>query len=102
MKDVMQNIDHRQLERFMRIPGFAQSLSPKQYSNVRYRMTTGPWSQNERIVYDAVAEGYTSLDSLPVATGLPSRDIGNALSGLSRRGYVKQTGVGTFASKAIS
>jgi len=87
------NIDPRQLQMFMKQPGFVQSLSPEEHSSMRKRITTAKWQLEERLVYDAVAEGYTSLDTLPVATGLTEAQVRAALASLTRRGYIKSFGV---------
>lgn len=87
------NIDSRQLRTFMKVPGFAQSLTSGQRAGIDKRIMTDRWTQPERIVYDAVAGGYTSLDSLPVATGLTTAQIRQALAGLTKKGYVKNVEV---------
>jgi len=91
--DEFSRVDPRQLNNFMRVPGFVQSLTPTQYGSMFRRILTAGWTPEERIVYDAVIEGYTSLDSLPVATGLTSEQIRGALDTLTGRGYVRQSGV---------
>ena len=87
------NVDPRQLQMFMRQPGFVQSLSSTEHSGMTKRVATAKWQPEERLVYDAVAEGYTSLDSLPIATGLTEAQVRAALASLTRRGYIKTFGV---------
>lgn len=87
------NVDPRQLQMFMRQPGFVQSLSSAEYSGMTKRIATAKWHPAERLVYDAVAEGYTDLDSLPVATGLTEAQVRDALASLTERGYIKSFGV---------
>ena len=99
--DEFLRVDPRQLNNFMRVPGFVQSLTPNQYSGMSRRILTAGWDPEERIVYDAVAEGYNSLDSLPVATGLTSEQVSRALDTLTGRGYIINTGVG-LEGKALS
>jgi len=93
------NIDSRQLRQFMKVPGFAQSLTAEQHSGMTRRIMTDRWSSEERIVYDAVEEGYTSLDSLPIATGLTETQVRSALASLTKMGYIKSFGVSNGGSK---
>jgi len=44
---------------------------------------------NEKSVYQAIQEGYTSPDSLGVATGLTNEEIGRAFHWLLSKGYIK-------------
>ena len=81
-------IDPRQIEDFMRVPGFVQTVTEDQYGRMSERLATRKWTSAERIVYDAVAEGYTSMDSLPVATGLPETEINTALTSLVNKGFL--------------
>jgi len=87
------NIDSRQLRKFMKVPGFSQSLSAVERGKIEKRIRTAKWSTNERIVYDAVQDGYTSLDTLPVATGLTEVQVRAAVSKLTKRGYVSNVEV---------
>src|SRR3989304_7442524 len=96
-----ENIDSRQLSSFMRLPGFAQSLTPSQLSSVEKRIATSKWSMEERIVYDAVADGYTSLDSLPIATGLTESKVRGALTSLAQKGEVRDFGTYELGTKAL-
>jgi len=80
------NIDSRLLKKFMGQPGFVQSLTSEQYGGISKRIKTAHWSQNERIVYDAVTDGYTSLDTLPVATGLTTTQVRSAITSLTKKG----------------
>ena len=82
------NIDQRQLQRLMRMPEFVASLSPESYKTAQYRNLTAKWPVNTRIVYDAVQEGITSLDSLPVATGLTDKQVRGAVAFLAEKGVV--------------
>ncbi len=93
------NIDPRQIQKFMRTPGFVETLAPGQYSGLQERVATAKWQPEEKVVYDAVAEGYTSLDSLPIATGLTEGQVKNALASLTRRGYIKTFGVNQVAEE---
>ena len=86
------SIDPRQLQKFMRTPGFVQSLSPTQLEGMDRRLLTARWAPNERVVYQAVKEGYTDLGSLPMATGLTSVQIQAALDSLTARGVVNLAG----------
>lgn len=83
------NIDPRQLQAFMKSPDFVASLSPESHQTAQYRILTAKWSSDARIVYDAVQEGYTSMDQLPLATGLTTSQIRKAVSFLTERGIVK-------------
>ena len=96
-----QNVDPRQLQKFMRAPGFVQSLTPEQRSGVSRRIMTARWQPEERIVYDAVTEGYTTLDTLPVATGLTESQVRSALASLTQKGYIKRFGVDQVAEKMV-
>lgn len=87
------NIDSRQLRKFMKVQGFSQSLSAVERGEIEKRIKTAKWSSNERIVYDAVQDGYTSLDTLPVATGLTEDQVRAAVSKLTKRGYVSNVEV---------
>lgn len=91
--DEYKNIDSRQLKRFMRIPDFAQSLTAEQKQGVSRKILTASWQPETRIVYDAILEGYTSMDQLPVVTGLTTQQISDALADLSSRGYIKEVEV---------
>lgn len=91
------NVDPRQLQMFMRQPGFVQSLSSAEYSGMTKRIATAKWQPEERLVYEAVAEGYTDLDSLPVATGLTESQVRSAIASLTRRGYIRSVGVEPIA-----
>lgn len=95
------NIDPRQLKKFMRTRGFAQSVTPDQYSGMKKRIATARWQLEERIVYGAIAEGYTDLDSLPIATGLSLTQVREALASLTKRGNITSFGV-EGASKTTS
>lgn len=81
-------IDSRQLEKFMRSSSFSQTLSAVERGKIEKRIKTAKWSSNERIVYDAVADGYTSMDTLPIATGLTEDQVRSAVAKLTKRGYV--------------
>lgn len=95
-------IDPRQLQKFMRTPGFVQSLTSEQHGGITKRLATARWAPEERIVYDAVADGYTSLDSLPVATGLTETQVRGALASLTQKGYIKSFGVDEVESKPLA
>ena len=84
----LDNVDPRQLDKFMRDPAFVQQLSPDQLKAASYRLTTAKWTPQERIVYDAVQDGFTDMDSLPIATGLPGSEVRGALDALVIRGSV--------------
>ena len=99
-EDRYMNIDPRQLEKFTKAPTFTQALLPQQRTDVAKRIVTAKWSPDEKIVYGAVSEGYTSLDSLPVATGLKEAQVRRAIASLTSRGYVSVSegnGLGTKA-----
>lgn len=89
-RESLQSIDPRQLGRFTRMSEFRASLTPEESEAVQYRMTTAHWTQEERLVYDAVQEGYTDMDSLPIATGLTTAQIRSAIEKLQGKGYVKE------------
>lgn len=91
--DEYKNVDSRQLRRFMRIPGFTQSLTSGQAEGMSRRVLTASWAPETRIVYDAILDGYTSMDQLPVATGLTDAQIRGALDDLAGKGYVKESEV---------
>lgn len=82
------NIDSRQLSKLMRMPEFVASLSPSSYQTAQHRTLTARWPVNARIVYDAVQEGYTSMDQLPIATGLTDKNVKEAVSFLTKKGVV--------------
>ena len=86
--DRMLNIDPRQLEVLMRVPALASS--PKAQEVAGYRRLTAKWSPEERLVYDAVQEGFTESSALPVATGLTEAQVGRALGTLVGRGVVRR------------
>jgi len=87
------NIDSRQLKKFMQTPSFSQSLSTVERGKMEKRIDTATWSKDERIVYDAVIDGYTSLDTLPVATGLTDTQVRKAVASLASRGRVSSISV---------
>ena len=87
------NIGAKTLRNLLSTPEVVQELSPDQYSGMKSRARTATWTGNERLVYAAVQEGYTSLDSLPVATGLTSAQISAAVSSLASKGVVSSIGV---------
>jgi len=91
--DEYKRIDSRQLKRFMRVPGFSQSITTSQAEGMNRRILTASWQPETRIVYDAILEGYTSMDQLPVATGLTTQQINSALADLSSKGYIKEAEV---------
>ena len=84
----LQKIDPKQLQNLMRNPDFIRTQSPEMIAKYNYRVMTAGWSPDERLVYDAVQDGYTSMDSLPVATGLDSASISAAYNSLVNRGLV--------------
>ena len=86
-------VDPRQVTAFLRSPEVAQTISPERRAGMDKRVMTAKWSPNERIVYDAVAEGYTSMDSLPVATGLTSTEVREAVARLAGRGAISSVGI---------
>ena len=83
-------VDPRQITRFMRQPDFASTVTSEQLSGMGKRVMTAKWQPNERLVYDAVQEGYTSMDSLPVATGLSEADVRAAVAGLIVWGAISE------------
>jgi len=86
-------VDPRQVTEFLRHPKFAQTVSPEVRAGLEERVMTAKWTPHERIVYSAVAEGYTSLDSLPVATGLTSTEVREAVARLAGRGFISSIGI---------
>ena len=82
--------DPRQITKFLRQPGYAQTVSQEQHAGMERRVLTAKWQPNERLVYDAVLDGYTSMDSLPVATGLSEADVRKAAAKLVGRGIVNR------------
>ncbi len=86
-------IDPRQVTKFLKDPEFTQSISPGARVSLDKRVLQAKWQPNERIVYDAVQDGYTSMDSLPVATGLSEADVRAAVAGLIVRGAVSEVTV---------
>lgn len=91
--DEYKNIDSRQLKKFMRVPSFSQSLTTSQTEGMNRRVLTASWAPETRIVYDAIQDGYTSMDQLPIATGLTTLQINSALADLSSRGYIQEVEV---------
>lgn len=87
-KEQAQQIDPRQLARFMKSPDFVASLSPESYETAQFRILTARWPVNVRVVYSAVQEGYTSMDTLPVATGLTASQVQEAVSYLTEKGVI--------------
>ena len=87
-KEQMLNIDPRQLRKFMKDPNFVATASPETLSVADYRMMTRSWPTETRIVYDAVQEGYTSMDQLPVATGLTDKQIQSSINFLVSKNYI--------------
>ena len=87
-RERMLNIDPRQLERVMRVPAMASS--PKAQEMASYRYLTAKWLPEERLIYDAVQEGYTDSGSLLVVTGLTQTQIDSALETLVRRGVISR------------
>lgn len=100
-KTTMMNVDPRFLQRASRQLGFTQGLSPDQAQMVRYRITTAKWSPSERIVYDAVSEGYTDLDSLPIVTGLDSKEVTKSLDSLVAKGLIAPTISDVISAKSV-
>ena len=86
-------IDPRQVTKFLRQPGFAQTVGQERVAGMEKRVMQAKWQVNERIVYDAVQDGYTSMDSLPVATGLSEADIRSAVTKLVGRGAISSIDV---------
>jgi len=86
----LRNIDPRQLQQFMRSPRFTENLTQEQHQGMQRRVKTAKWTPDMRIVWDAVAEGYTTLDSLPVATGLSDAKIKTALHRLDKERVLKK------------
>lgn len=87
-KEQSMNLDPRQLAKFMKSPDFVASLSPESYEVAQFRVLTAKWPVNARIVYSAVQDGYTSMDTLPVATGLTASQVEEAVSYLTKKGMV--------------
>jgi len=83
------NIDPRQLQQFMRSPTVTDSLSSEGRSRMLRRIKTAEWTPEMILVWDAVAEGYDTVDSLPIATGLSIPKINSALHRLDKSGEVK-------------
>lgn len=71
----MLNIDPRLLDKFMRSPDFLAESTSQTRSVANYRLMSRYWTPETRIVYDAIQEGYNSMDQLPVATGLTTKQI---------------------------
>ena len=85
------NIDPRQLQKFMSSPDFRASLSPRDSEAVQYRLMTSKWPEEAKVVYDAVQEGYTTMDRLPLVTGLTTAQIQKAITFLSEKGAIRGT-----------
>ena len=86
-------VDPRQITTFLRQPDFAQTVGQERVAGMERRVMTAKWTPNERIVYDAVQDGYTSMDSLPVATGLTETDVRAAVTQLVGRGVISSIDV---------
>ena len=91
--DAYKNVGSRTLQKLLSTPEVVQNLSPDQYSGMSRRAATARWSKGERIVFAAVQEGYTSLDSLPIATGLTETQVATAVASLVTRGIITNVGV---------
>jgi len=81
-------IGSRQLRRFMRNPKFRQQLSDTQQVAIARRIVMASWSPDMRLVYDAVGEGFDTIDTLPIATGLTSARVRAAYDQLVNLGRV--------------
>ena len=93
-----ERVDPRQVTQFLKQPGFAQTVSSEKRAGLERRVKTARWPRNERIVYGAVLDGYKSMDSLPVATGLSDADIRKAVAGLAGRGAIRAIDVEGYGS----
>jgi hypothetical protein len=84
------NVGSKQLGQLMRQPDFPRALmqSGQSYQVAADRIATAKWSPESRIVYSAIRDGYTSMDTLPVATGLSNAQIAEAMKFLSKGGYI--------------
>ena len=85
-------IDQRQLQRFMRMPDFVRAQTPSQLAQHEFTLQSARWTPEVRIVYRALQDGYTSMDSLPVATGLSESQIEGALNFLVSEGSIPRAG----------
>ena len=92
------NMGARTAKRLLSTPGVIRELSPEQRSGMQFRGKTATWKKTERLVYAAVKEGYTSLDSLPIATGLTSLQVNKAISSLVSKGVITNIGVASEKS----
>jgi len=84
-------LDPTLLSRFTQIPEFLVSLTSEQRVDVSKRLTDSGLSLEEKLVYEAVKDGFSDLDCLPVATGgLTVTSIKTALGSLTSKGYIKE------------
>lgn len=99
--EMYSQIGGKTLQKLLKTPNFVQTLTPVQFEGMKLRVETARWQPEERIVYDAVQDGYASMDSLPVATGLSSTEVGRAVESLTKKGYLTALKDGSFEGKKL-
>lgn len=78
----------RTIQRILNNPAAIQEIPYEVRTAMAYRAGTAKWTPDERVVYSAVQDGFTSMDTLPVATGLKEEQVSAALASLTARGYI--------------
>jgi len=68
------------------------SVDSKTYDGLQDRIQTARWSPDEQSVRSAVKEGFTEIEQLKVATGLPEARIKAAIDALITKGALRRIG----------